>query len=148
MIALLASRQQSSTTFFLLFEVNIMQAVTIEQIPGERFPSGRHTRVFVGADSLLQAERFVSGFVVVDPGGTVPLHSHDQEEVYYILKGTGEMTVGEEVEIFASVAAIYIPAQRAHALKNIGDDELHLLFVYAPAGIVDHWQKERTGELS
>jgi mannose-6-phosphate isomerase-like protein (cupin superfamily) len=124
-----------------------MQAVRIEQIVGERFPSRRHTRVFVGGQSALQAEHFVSGLVVIDPGGSVPLHAHEQEEVYYILKGTGEMTVGDETEVFDSVSAIYIPANVSHALRNTGTDELHMLFVYAPAGIVEHWQQERTGQL-
>ena len=125
-----------------------MQSLTLDQIPGERFPSGRHTRVFVGAQSSLQAKGFVSGFVIVDPEGTVPLHSHEQEEIYYILKGKGEMTVGEESKEFDAVSAIFIPPNVEHSLKNVGDEELHMLFVYAPAGIVEHWQQERNGEIS
>lgn len=124
-----------------------MQAVSRAEIPGEHFASGRHTRVFVGAQSTLQAEHFVSGLVVIEPGGSVPLHAHEQEEVYYILKGTGEMTVGDETQIFDAVSAIYIPSNVGHSLLNPGTDELHMLFVYAPAGIVEHWQQERTGQL-
>jgi mannose-6-phosphate isomerase-like protein (cupin superfamily) len=127
--------------------MNNMQTVKISEIPGEQFPSGRHTRIFVGPDSKLTAEGFVSGFVVVAPEGSVPLHSHEQEEVYYILKGTGEMIVDKEKQVLESVSAIYIPPHSRHTLKNVGPEELHMLFVYAPAGIVEHWQQERTGKL-
>ena len=124
-----------------------MQTISLSDIPGEKFSSGRHTRIFVGAESLLQAEKFVSGYVVIEPGGKVPEHDHEQEEVYYILQGRGEMTVGGEIETLESVSAVYIPPNQKHALKNSGKEELHMLFVYAPAGIVSHWEEERTGRL-
>ena len=124
-----------------------MQKISFENIPGEKFASGRRTRIFVGAESLLQAENFVTGYVVIDPGGKVPAHEHEQEEVYYILKGRGEMTVGAESEILEAISAVYIPPNQKHALKNAAKEELHMLFVYAPAAIVSHWEEERTGRL-
>lgn len=124
-----------------------MQTLSLSEIPGEKFPSGRRTRIFVGADSLLQAENFVSGYVVVDPHGKVPEHQHEQEEVYYILQGRAEMTVGTESEVLEAVSAVYIPPSQRHALKNVGENELHMLFVYAPGAIVSHWEEERAGHL-
>jgi mannose-6-phosphate isomerase-like protein (cupin superfamily) len=124
-----------------------MQTISLNEISGEKFPSGRHTRIFVGPESLLSAKHFVSGFVVIDPGGKVPEHEHEQEEVYYILQGRGEMTVGSQSEILEAVSAVYIPPGQMHALKNNGEDELHMLFVYAPAVIVSHWEEERAGRL-
>jgi quercetin dioxygenase-like cupin family protein len=124
-----------------------MQTIHIEELSGEKFPSGRHTRVFIGSRSPLQADNFVSGFVIIEPGGTVPLHQHEQEEVYYVLKGRGEMTVGAETQIMQAVSVVYIPSNTRHTLKNSGDGELHMLFVYSPAGMVSHWQEEREGHL-
>ncbi len=124
-----------------------MQTITLESIPGEKFPSGRHTRVLIGAQSPIQAANFVSGFVVIEPNGSVPFHDHEQEEVYYILKGAGEMTVEEESRIIEGVSAVYIPPNRKHSLKNVGQEELHMLFVYSPTGVVSHWEEEREGKL-
>ena len=124
-----------------------MQTITLESIPGEKFPSGRYTRVLIGAQSPIQAANFVSGFVVIEPNGSVPLHDHEQEEVYYILKGAGEMTVEEESRIIEGVSAVYIPPNRKHSLKNVGQEELHMLFVYSPTGVVSHWEEEREGKL-
>jgi quercetin dioxygenase-like cupin family protein len=124
-----------------------MEIITLDQIPGDRFPTGRHTRVLIGVHSPIQAEHFVSGIVIIEPNGSIPIHEHEQEEVYHILKGTGEMTVGEETEIMKPVSAVYIPPNANHGLKNVGQEELHMLFVYSPAGVVSHWQEEREGKL-
>ena len=124
-----------------------MQTINIKELPGEKFFSGRHTRVFIGPQSPVQAENFVSGFVIIEPGGRVPLHEHEQEEVYYVLKGRGKMTVGEETQTMQAVSAVYIPSNTRHTLSNSGDEELHMLFVYSPAGVVSHWQEEREGHL-
>jgi len=124
-----------------------MQTINLKELPGEKFPSGRHTRVFVGPQSPIQANNFVSGFVIIEPNGSVPLHEHEQEEVYYVLKGRGEMTVGEETQTMQAVSAVYIPPNTRHTLRNSGDEELHMLFVYSPAGVVSHWQEEREGHL-
>lgn len=124
-----------------------MQTINIEDLPGEKFSSGRHTRVFIGPQSPVQAENFISGFVIIEPGGRVPLHEHEQEEVYYVLKGRGKMTVGEETQTMQAVSAVYIPSNTRHTLSNSGDEELHMLFVYSPAGVVSHWQEEREGHL-
>ena len=124
-----------------------MQTINIKELPGEKFSSGRYTRVFIGPQSPVQAENFVSGFVIIEPGGRVPLHEHEQEEVYYVLKGRGEMMVGEETQTMQAVSAVYIPPNTRHTLSNSGDEELHMLFVYSPAGVVSHWQEEREGHL-
>ena len=124
-----------------------MQTINIKELAGEKFSSGRHTRVFIGPQSPVQAENFVSGFVIIEPGGRVPLHEHEQEEVYYVLKGRGKMTVGEETQTMQAVSAVYIPSNIRHTLRNSGDEELHMLFVYSPAGVVSHWQEEREGHL-
>ena len=42
---------------------------------------------------------------------------------------------------------IFIPGNLKHALYNTGEEELHMMFVYAPSIIVDHWAKEQSGEI-
>ncbi len=124
-----------------------MQTINIDDIPGEKFLSGSHTRVLIGAQSDIQAKNFVSGFVIIQPDGMVPPHEHEQEEVYYILKGKSEMSINNEKQVMKCVSAVYIPPNAKHSLKNIGKNELQMLFVYSPAGVVSHWQEERQGKL-
>jgi mannose-6-phosphate isomerase-like protein (cupin superfamily) len=71
---------------------------------------------------------------ILPPGKTVPRHHHEiLEEIYYILQGSGVMTVGEESKIVSSGDAIFIPKNQVHSLTNTGEDEMKLLLVCGPA---------------
>lgn len=66
-------------------------------------------------------------------GARVPPHYHHQtEEIYYILRGSGEMEVGDERRPVAGGDAIYIPRGARHTLINTGADEMILLLVCGP----------------
>ena len=68
------------------------------------------------------------------PGKTVAPHHHEVlEEIYYILSGSGMMTVGDESQAVGAGDAIYIPKNNVHSLTNTGDEEMKLLLVCGPA---------------
>lgn len=120
----------------------------LDKITVRKYPAGRWTRNLVGGASPIQAERFAMGYVVLEPrGGQVPWHVHDQEEVYVILEGEGEMCVGDERADVHEGEAIYIPPGTYHQLTNTGDRPMRMLYCYAPAGDVDHWKQELEGTL-
>ena len=123
-----------------------MRLIKLSEIEGEVFPAGRWTRVITGSGKL-QPERFMMGYVIIYPGGRVPLHEHENEEVYTVLRGKGEMIIDEESHPIEAISAVYIPPKVPHSLVNDGDEDLAMMFVYAPATIVDHWDEERKGEL-
>lgn len=117
-------------------------------IEGRRYPAGRLTQNLVGGTSPIQAKGFCMGHVTLDPrGGQVPWHNHDQEEVYVVLDGTGEMCVGEERRTVTGGQAAFVPPGIFHQLTNSGDTPLRLLYCYAPAGDVAHWRQELGGTL-
>ena len=99
----------------------------------------------VGPDAPLEAERFVMGHVTIYPGGSVPLHSHEQAEVYYIAAGEGSIAVDEEVRSVRSGDCIYIRPQNTHMLKNPATENLIMMFCYAPKKVAEHWAEELTG---
>ena len=103
--------------------------------------ASRETRVLAGAGGL-PAERFVLGYVVIQPGGEVPGHAHQQEEVYFALEGRGEMVVGDAACPLEALSAVYIPSGIYHALTNVGEAPLAFVFAYAPGGEVSHWAQE------
>jgi mannose-6-phosphate isomerase-like protein (cupin superfamily) len=105
------------------------------------FPTSRETRVYAGARGL-PAQRFTMGYVVVEPGGSVPLHHHDQEEVYFLLEGLGEIDIDGKRFRMEPLSAVYIPSQKPHTFRNVGQSPMRFLFVYAPAEEVSHWAEE------
>jgi quercetin dioxygenase-like cupin family protein len=118
-----------------------MQIVTLDQAPTMEFPANRTTRIMLGPGGV-EAENFVVGYVVMKPGGKVPLHTHANEEAYTIIQGSGLMTVGDETQEMRAVSTVHIPPDLPHSLENTGKGELTMMFVYSPAGLVDHWAEE------
>ena len=45
-----------------------MDIINVADVGGTEFPAGRRTRVLVGPDAPLEAERFVMGHVTIYPG--------------------------------------------------------------------------------
>jgi len=120
----------------------------LNKIEGRTYPARRRTQNLVGGASPIQAENFAVGFVTLDPdGGQVPWHNQEQEEVYFVLEGTGEMCLGKEKQIIKSGQAAYIPNGIFHQMTNIGSTPLKMLYCYGPAGDVAHWKQELAGTL-
>lgn len=67
------------------------------------------------------------------PGrATIPHHHAVTEEIYYILSGTGSMTLGTETRSVGPGDAIAIPPGERHTILNTGSDELVFLCMCAP----------------
>jgi quercetin dioxygenase-like cupin family protein len=125
-----------------------MLIADLNKIEGRTYPAGRKTQNLVGGASPIQAENFCIGYVTLDPhGGQVPWHNQEQEEVYFILKGTGEMCLGNKRQVLKSGQAAFIPTGVFHQLTNIGDMPLIMMYCYGPAGDVAHWRQELEGTL-
>ena len=120
----------------------------LHKIEGRRYPARRRTQNLVGGASPIQAKNFSVGNVTLDPnGGQVPWHNQEQEEVYFIVEGTGEMCLGAERQVLTAGQAVYIPSKVFHQLTNIGTTPLRLIYCYGPAGDVAHWKQELAGTL-
>ena len=120
----------------------------LAKIEGRTYPARRLTQNLVCGASPIQATIFSMGFVTLEPnGGQVPWHNQEQEEVYYVVSGTGEMCLGDEVQELATGQAVYIPPGVYHQLSNKGDAVLTFIYVYGPAGDVAHWKEELAGTL-
>jgi mannose-6-phosphate isomerase-like protein (cupin superfamily) len=120
----------------------------LTQIPGRTYPARRKTQNLVGGISPIQATHFSMGFVTLEPkGGQVPWHNQEQEEVYFILEGIGEICLGKERSSIRSGQAVYIPPREYHQLTNTGATPMKMMYCYGPAGDVAHWRQELDGSL-
>jgi mannose-6-phosphate isomerase-like protein (cupin superfamily) len=71
--------------------------------------------------------------VEMEPGGVQAPHAHDPEQMYYILEGTGIMTVGGERETVGPGDCIYYPPNTVHGLENTGGTVLRYLSAASPS---------------
>jgi mannose-6-phosphate isomerase-like protein (cupin superfamily) len=63
---------------------------------------------------------------------TTPHHHAVTEEIYYILSGTADMTLGTETRPVGPGDAIAIPPGVRHTIRNTGSGELVFLCTCAP----------------
>jgi mannose-6-phosphate isomerase-like protein (cupin superfamily) len=64
----------------------------------------------------------------LQPGLSYEPHLHeDHEEVYYIIRGRGNIKVGEEIARFRDGDVIYIPEKAVHSITNDGDEMVEFL---------------------
>ncbi|GAG39455.1 unnamed protein product [marine sediment metagenome] len=120
----------------------------LKAIAGRTYPARRRTQNLVGGASPIQASSFSMGYVTLEPrGGQVPWHNQEQEEVYFVVSGAGEMCIGGERQTLSAGQAAYIPPGEYHQIANLGDEPLVMIYCYGPAGDVAHWHQELDGTL-
>jgi mannose-6-phosphate isomerase-like protein (cupin superfamily) len=69
----------------------------------------------------------------LEKGKAIESHVDPMEEIYFIMSGEGEMTVGEDTRHVVPGDAIWIPAGSAHSLLNTGQNVCFILVVASPA---------------
>jgi quercetin dioxygenase-like cupin family protein len=74
----------------------------------------------------------------IPKGSGQPIHAHDPEQCYYIIKGTGLMIIEDETREVTSGDAIYIPPNKKHGIKNIGEMALEYLTASSPVFTKDY----------
>jgi mannose-6-phosphate isomerase-like protein (cupin superfamily) len=67
------------------------------------------------------------------PGEGLREHCHVQpEEVYYVLKGKGKALMENKWVDVREGTVIYIPPGVVHTVKNVGNEELQVVFFLSP----------------
>ena len=74
---------------------------------------------------------------IVPGGGALQLHRHEQSEIYFILEGTGILTVdGRETTVTAGTA-VFIPGNAEHGIRNDSDASVKLFYVFPTSSFED-----------
>jgi mannose-6-phosphate isomerase-like protein (cupin superfamily) len=63
----------------------------------------------------------------VEPNGMQFLHSHEQEQCYYIISGFGKMFIDDQTQVVKKGDAVFIPSNAMHGIENIGEKVLTYL---------------------
>lgn len=71
------------------------------------------------------------GLYALDQGAVDPQRPHEQDEVYLVVSGRAELTVGDETTTVARGSVAYVPAGVPHKFHRISED-LRVLVVFSP----------------
>ncbi|MFA9517323.1 cupin domain-containing protein [Halopenitus sp. H-Gu1] len=87
-----------------------------------------------GVSDALDSEQMRCSVITFSPGERGPLHSHTdpQEEYYFVLEGTLDITVGGDVVEANEGTIIYTPPETEHFPENNTDEDAILLTVSSP----------------
>jgi len=84
---------------------------------------------------LISAERtdsygIVLGVCKIPAGKALVNHCHPKEEVYFILTGQGIVEIDGVATPVSDGAAVFIPNNSEHSLKNAGTEQLKFLYAF------------------
>ena len=86
------------------------------------------TRILVGDDSGAATTTIWEQWI--EPGGHIPLHYHEVEEVLILLAGSVELVMGDQQEVVSAPATIVIAPHLVHGLQHAGSEQVHLLAMF------------------
>ena len=72
------------------------------------------------------------GLYVLEPGEVDRQSPHTEDEIYYVVEGHGQITVGAEDRAVGPGSVVYVATAVAHHFHDI-TERLTLLVVFAPA---------------
>ena len=123
---------QGTIAVLLPLEEIVMNANVLESIGGEHLVHFRdHGNIFI----KVSLDNFALGTQQVMAGSGIPVHRHFQmDEAFYVLDGSGVVTLNDVPHSFEEGATIFIPKNTWHGFSN-PDHELLLLWFVSPAGL-------------
>ena len=67
-------------------------------------------------------------------GSAIGLHKQEVDEVYYVLSGSGELTLDGERQTIGPGTAVLTRPGSSHSLKQTGPEDLIIIIAYPPEG--------------
>ena len=106
-----------------------------EGVSLDRYPPGKEMRD-VSVRWLIgpaeKAPNFALRYFEIEPGGWSSLDRHAHDHGVVILRGRGQVLLGEETVKVAFGDVVYIPPHEVHQFKSVGDEPLGFLCVIPP----------------
>jgi quercetin dioxygenase-like cupin family protein len=85
------------------------------------------------------SKHLVLGTEEIPPGGVIPRHKHlEQDEILLIQTGTAHVTLNDKEYDVHAGGMVFFPAQTWVGLKNIGKDNISLVFIFSAPGFEEN----------
>ena len=64
------------------------------------------------------------------PGSAIGYHRQDEDEIYYVLSGSGELTLNGQKSVVGPGTAILTRPGSSHGLRQLGSEDLVIIIAY------------------
>ena len=110
---------------------------------GYAAPAGEGERLWIVGDTMTlmaTAARTGGSLTLLEnltaPGGGPPPHVHTREdEFFYVLDGTFEIRIGDDVHALGPGGFAFVPRGTAHNFRNTADTASRILVGFSPGGM-------------
>ena len=103
-------------------------------------PSARW-RLNVALSEITGTESCSLIYFELDPGCRLARHTDSAEEILYIVSGTAEAEVGDEVGLVRAGDLAVIPAMVPHGLRNVGELTVKVVGFFSHAVIYSEFEE-------
>ena len=105
-----------------------MPVKSIRSVPIEplRLGQGAYRQVLIGPD---EGPNFALRRFIIEPGGYLPKHTNTVEHEQYVLRGKGQIGIGEDVFEVGPGDVVFIPAGVPHWYRCLSDEPFEFLCV-------------------
>ena len=135
-IPALVSSQASPATSRTHITLNERPWTSSEQYPEPLRQVYRYKAMIGGQRAgVVPQDDVLMGMLELAPRAIYPAHKHPAPELYYVMSGTAQWTVGDETFTAGPGTAIYHPPDTLHRMVNTGDEVLKTVYMWwAPGG--------------
>ncbi len=103
-----------------------MDAWELAEVEATRVAAGRLYEEFLRVPDLS------AGLYVLEAGALDPQSPHTEDELYYVVRGRGRVTVGDEVREVRAGSLVFVAARVPHRFHDIVE-RLEIVVVFGPA---------------
>jgi len=103
----------------------------------------RDIQVLIGGNSPIQSEYMTFGVATVAPKTKMDPHVHDkEEEIIYILSGSGYVEIDGEKENLKKDTVIKLLIGKQHCIFNESNEEMQFVFCFNPPLVIGSYDNE------
>jgi mannose-6-phosphate isomerase-like protein (cupin superfamily) len=99
------------------------------------------TSYLLVSEQTCESKKLTTTIVEMQAGGIQRVHSHEPEQMYYILEGEGIMTVGDETKEVRAGDCVFFSSFTPHGLQNTGDTVLTYFSAASPSFSAEESEK-------
>jgi quercetin dioxygenase-like cupin family protein len=112
-------------------------------VDGQVIAQGEGERIWIVGDTMTfkaTGESTEGSLLLIEnltaPGGGPPPHVHTREdEFFYVIDGTFDIRIGDEVHALGPGGYAFVPRGTAHNFRNTAETPSRILVGFTPAGI-------------
>ena len=92
--------------------------------------SDRWSKDLVGSEDICTTSGFNMGVAEYHTEEFGPLQVHDDQEVLYVVRGEGQVRVGDSVHYVKPGTGVYVPPNTEHATRRTGDEPVKVVYAH------------------